>query len=169
VLKIQYPFLSAYANKCNIYICAFDNPGLQCPKMKASKHSRSQTSDHQGFCYQQGNKNLTSLRSESRKLILHTGQHYDREMSEVFFDELEIHKPHYNLGAGSSSHGRQTAFMLTGIEEVLCVRRNPIVWFFTATPIPPWQALLPPRNCISRLSTLKQGSEIVQQDECRRR
>jgi len=58
----------------------------------------------------------------SREIIevtLHTGQHYDKEMSDVFFDELEIHKPDYNLGVGSAKHGHQTAAMITGIEEVL--------------------------------------------------
>jgi UDP-GlcNAc3NAcA epimerase len=53
------------------------------------------------------------------EIIVHTGQHYDKEMSEIFFDELEIHKPHYNLGVGSAGHGRQTSMMITGIEEVL--------------------------------------------------
>jgi UDP-GlcNAc3NAcA epimerase len=53
------------------------------------------------------------------EIVVHTGQHYDKEMSEVFFDELEIHKPHYNLGAGSALHGRQTSLMITGLEEVL--------------------------------------------------
>lgn len=53
------------------------------------------------------------------EVILHTGQHYDKEMSAIFFDELEIPEPHYNLGAGSSTHGRQTAMMITGIEDVL--------------------------------------------------
>jgi UDP-GlcNAc3NAcA epimerase len=53
------------------------------------------------------------------EIIVHTGQHYDKEMSEVFFDELEIHKPHYNLGVGSARHGKQTSLMITGIEELL--------------------------------------------------
>ncbi len=53
------------------------------------------------------------------EVLVHTGQHYDKEMSEVFFDELEIHKPDYNLGAGSASHGKQTSMMITGIEEVI--------------------------------------------------
>ena len=53
------------------------------------------------------------------EIIVHTGQHYDKEMSDVFFDELEIHKPHYNLGVGSSRHGKQTSMMITGIEEIL--------------------------------------------------
>ena len=51
--------------------------------------------------------------------ILHTGQHYDANMSQVFFDELGIPQPEYNLGVGSGRHGEQTAKMIAGIEEVL--------------------------------------------------
>jgi len=51
--------------------------------------------------------------------ILHTGQHYDEQMSEVFFRELAIHPPDINLEAGSGSHGAQTARMLEGIEQEL--------------------------------------------------
>ena len=58
------------------------------------------------------------------EILLHTGQHYDREMSDVFFDELELHRPDYNLGVGSAGHGRQTSLMITGIEEVL-IKENP--------------------------------------------
>ena len=54
--------------------------------------------------------------------ILHTGQHYDANMSQVFFDELGIPRPEYNLGVGSGKHGEQTAKMITGIEEVLMSR-----------------------------------------------
>lgn len=51
--------------------------------------------------------------------ILHTGQHYDANMSAVFFDEMGIPHPHFNLNTGSGKHGVQTAKMIAGIEEVL--------------------------------------------------
>ncbi len=51
--------------------------------------------------------------------ILHTGQHYDYNMSGAFFDELGIPQPHINLGVGSGSHGDQTAKMIVGIEQIL--------------------------------------------------
>lgn len=58
-----------------------------------------------------------------RELILHTGQHYDRSMSDVFFDELGLATPDVNLGVGSGTHGRQTAEMLVGVERVLQEQR----------------------------------------------
>jgi len=51
--------------------------------------------------------------------ILHTGQHYDAGMSQVFFDELAIPAPRHNLGIGSASHGEQTGRMLQAIEKIL--------------------------------------------------
>ena len=54
-----------------------------------------------------------------KEIIVHTGQHYDKNMSDVFFTELEIPKPQINLKVGSSSHGAQTALMIEKIEKVI--------------------------------------------------
>ncbi len=59
------------------------------------------------------------LRKSCHEVLVHTGQHYDGNMSQVFFDELEIPAPDYNLGIGSGGHGAQTGAMLSAIEEVL--------------------------------------------------
>ena len=56
--------------------------------------------------------------------IVHTGQHYDKNMSQVFFDEMEVPEPDYNLGVGSDNHARQTALMIEKLEDVL-VREKP--------------------------------------------
>jgi len=64
-----------------------------------------------------------SFSAEIEEKILHTGQHYDANMSQVFFDELGIPVPNYNLGVGSGFHGEQTAKMISGIEKVLLKER----------------------------------------------
>ena len=61
----------------------------------------------------------THYANEIQEIIVHTGQHYDDNMSQVFFDELGIPRPDYNLHVGSASHGVQTARMTKGIEEIL--------------------------------------------------
>lgn len=62
---------------------------------------------------------VAARKSDVCEKILHTGQHYDENMSGVFFGELGIPQPDYNLGVGSGSHGAQTAKMIEGIEKVL--------------------------------------------------
>ena len=60
---------------------------------------------------------LHSLEGNFSHTVIHTGQHYDNNMSQLFFDELELSPPAYNLGVGSDSHSRQTAAMMVGLEE----------------------------------------------------
>jgi UDP-GlcNAc3NAcA epimerase len=61
---------------------------------------------------------------EIEEIIVHTGQHYDANMSDIFFDEMQIPKPHYFLGIGGKSHGAMTGQMIEKIEEVV-VKENP--------------------------------------------
>ena len=60
---------------------------------------------------------------QAHEVLVHTGQHYDENMSEVFFDELEIPRPDYHLGIGSGPHGAQTGKMLEAIERVLLAEK----------------------------------------------
>jgi UDP-N-acetylglucosamine 2-epimerase len=60
-----------------------------------------------------------ALARRAHEVVLHTGQHYDRELSEVFFDELGLAPPAYRLEAGSGSHAEQTARMLPGLEAAM--------------------------------------------------
>lgn len=59
------------------------------------------------------------FKDKIKEVIVQTGQHYDRNMSQIFIDELGIPKPNYDLSVGSSSHGKQTGRMIERIEEVL--------------------------------------------------
>jgi UDP-GlcNAc3NAcA epimerase len=63
------------------------------------------------------------LRERYHEVLVHTGQHYDYEMSGIFFDGLELPKPDVNLGVGSGSHGAQTGAMLKSVEDVLLEER----------------------------------------------
>ena len=62
------------------------------------------------------------LKNHFKEILVHTGQHYDENMSRFFFDELKIKKPDYNLNVGSSSHASQTANIMIRLEKV--VKKN---------------------------------------------
>ncbi|MBS4192614.1 UDP-N-acetylglucosamine 2-epimerase (non-hydrolyzing) [Bacillus sp. FJAT-49705] len=64
------------------------------------------------------------LRKHAKEILVNTGQHYDYNMAGIFFEELNIPKPDYDLGIGSASHGKQTGEMLKMIEEVI-LKENP--------------------------------------------
>ena len=60
-----------------------------------------------------------ALRDRHEEVLVHTGQHYDEALSGVFFDELDVPRPDYNLGVGSGSHAAQTAGVLQGVASVV--------------------------------------------------
>tara|TARA_B100000676_G_scaffold102913_2_gene102694 strand:+ start:16402 stop:17451 length:1050 start_codon:yes stop_codon:yes gene_type:complete len=64
------------------------------------------------------------LKNMHNEVIIHTGQHYDKEMSNIFFNELEITKPHYNLDINQGNHGVQTGRMMIELESVI-IKENP--------------------------------------------
>lgn len=66
-------------------------------------------------------------------ILIHTGQHYNKNMSKVFFDELQIPKPEYNIEVGSGTHGYQTGEMLKKVEKVLLKERPCIVLVYGDT------------------------------------
>ena len=77
-----------------------------------------------------------ALRARSgtvRETIVHTGQHFDANMSDVFFDELEIPRPQLNLGIGGGTHGQNTGRMLEAIETVLMDLRPDVVLVYGDT------------------------------------
>ena len=67
---------------------------------------------------------MQALSSHANQVLVHTGQHYDSEMSQTFFDQLDLPSPEYNLGVGSGTHAWQTAAMLEQVEKVL-VKETP--------------------------------------------
>jgi UDP-N-acetylglucosamine 2-epimerase (non-hydrolysing) len=72
---------------------------------------------------------LSALRQYPRikQTLIHTGQHYDTNMSDVFFQQLEIPAPDINMGVGSGSHARQTADIMAGFEPIVLERKPDVV------------------------------------------
>jgi len=73
------------------------------------------------------------LRERQKEVLIHTGQHYDYEMSGIFFDGLDLPRPDVNLEIGSGSHGTQTAAMLSAIESVFISERPDLVLIYGDT------------------------------------
>lgn len=74
-----------------------------------------------------------ALRKQAHEVLIHTGQHYDVNMSELFFKELEIPTPDYNLGIGSGNHGAQTGKMLEAIENVILKEQPEVMLIYGDT------------------------------------
>ena len=71
--------------------------------------------------------------SQLQEIIVHTGQHFDANMSEIFFKEMEISKPHYNLNINGLSHGAMTGQMLEKLEEVMIAEKPDVVLVYGDT------------------------------------
>lgn len=73
------------------------------------------------------------LRKNHEEVLVHTGQHYDVELSKIFFDELGIPKPDHNLGVGSDTHARQAAKMMIAIEDIVVAEKPDLVLVYGDT------------------------------------
>ena len=73
------------------------------------------------------------LRKSHQEILVHTGQHHDANMSDIFFEELDIPKPDYNLGIAGGSHAQMTGRMLIALEEVMGIEKPDLVLVYGDT------------------------------------
>ena len=76
---------------------------------------------------------ILSRKKHVAEILVHTGQHYDSNMSDIFFGELELPKPHYDLAVGSGSHGKQTGDMLISLEKTFQLEQPDVVLIYGDT------------------------------------
>src|SRR5262245_27382282 len=76
---------------------------------------------------------LLAGRDDMTEVLVHTGQHYDPNMSDIFFAELGIPHPHYHLGVGSGPHGQQSGRMLEQLEQALLREKPDVVLVYGDT------------------------------------
>ena len=76
---------------------------------------------------------LKQFETTAEEKIIHTGQHFDANMSDIFFDELDIPKPHFHLGVGGGTHGQNTGRMMEKIEAVLMEEKPSMVLVYGDT------------------------------------
>lgn len=108
------------------------------------------------------------LRREYQEVLIHTGQHFDHNMSDVFFEEMEIPKPDYNLGISGGTHGEMTGRMLIGLEQVFLKEKPDLVLLFGDTNSTMAGALAAVKLCIpvchveagNRLGVLDNPEEV---------
>ncbi len=78
-------------------------------------------------------QNEINKHPEIKEVVVHTGQHYDENMSEVFFNVLNMRKPDYNLGINSSSHSEMTALMMIALEKIMIKEAPNVVMLYGDT------------------------------------
>ena len=82
-----------------------------------------------------------ALKDIHEEVLVHTGQHYDHDMSDIFFQELNIPKPDYNLGISGGSHGDMTGKMIISLEKVMAEENPDLVLYYMEILIQLWRRL----------------------------